>query len=313
MTENTPALKITAGRENQRTRPKGYAEWRPQAKTRAILAQIDDVLRDYEDHLPLTVRQIFYRLVASYDYEKTELSYNRLAELLVRARRARLIPFEFIRDDGVVTYSSPWYAGAEDFWNDTGQRIREYRRDRQAGQRHHIELWCEAAGMAPQLARVADDFSVPVFSSGGFASLTAVRLIAERALDRDVPTFLLHVGDYDPSGESIFSSIASDAAAFVEADRIIYTLRIHPFRIALTADQVAEYELPTAPPKASDSRSESWTGGTCQLEALAPDELATIVRDAIENLFAADVLNRQIEREHDDVNGLLRALPRGQE
>ncbi len=96
---------ITAGRGNRRTRPKGYAEWRPQAKTHAVLEQIGDVLRDYEDHLPLTVRQIFYRLVASYDYEKTELSYNRLAELLVRARRAKLIPFEYIRDDGVVTYS----------------------------------------------------------------------------------------------------------------------------------------------------------------------------------------------------------------
>ncbi len=166
--------------------------------------------------------------------------------------------------------------------------------------------------MAPQLARVADYFSVPVFSSGGFASLTAVRLIAERALERDVPTILLHVGDYDPSGESIFSSIASDAAAFVEADRIINTLHIVPIRIALTAEQVIEYQLPTAPAKASDSRSGNWTGGTCQLEALAPDELAMIIATEIESLFAIDVLERQILREHDDVNGLLRALPRGQ-
>ena len=106
-----------------------------------------------------------------------------------------------------------------------------------------LELWCEAAGMAPQLARVADIFSVPVFSTGGFASLTTVRQIADRALDRDVPTVLLHVGDYDPSGESIFELIAVDAAAFVEADRPIRTLELIPRRVALVAAQVAAYEL----------------------------------------------------------------------
>lgn len=106
-------------------------------------------------------------------------------------------------DNVLAEYSSPWHEDVEDFWNDTGRRIRDYRRDRQEGQRYRVELWCEAAGMAPQLARVCDEYSVPVFSSGGFASLTAVRLIAHRALERIQPTILLHVGDYDPSGESI--------------------------------------------------------------------------------------------------------------
>jgi hypothetical protein len=44
-----------------------------------------------------------------------------------------------------------------------------------------------------------------------------VRGIAARALGRDAPTILLHVGDLDPSGESIFEAMAADAAAFVEA------------------------------------------------------------------------------------------------
>lgn len=305
-------MEITATRENGRGRPKGYADWRPQAKTRLLLDQVYAVLDEYEDYLPLTVRQIFYRLVGSYGYEKTELAYSRLSEHLVRARRAELIPFDLIRDDGVVIHSSRWHDGVEDFWDDTGRRIKNYRRDRQAGQTARVELWCEAGGMASQLARVANDYSVPVFSAGGFASLTAVRDIAERALDLDVPTILLHAGDYDPSGESIFASIALDAAAFVEADRIVNTLAIHPIRIALTGEQVADYQLETAPPKVSDSRSASWEGeGTCQLEALAPDLLAAIVRGSIASVFDPDVLQRQVEREDEDRVGLLRALPAG--
>src|SRR3954464_13460273 len=72
-------------------RPKGYAPWRPQTKSRVLLERVHAVLAEYEQQLPLTVRQIFYRLVGAYRYEKTDAAYERLANLLVRARRARLI------------------------------------------------------------------------------------------------------------------------------------------------------------------------------------------------------------------------------
>jgi hypothetical protein len=305
----TPHGEFTAGRENRHRRPKGYAAWRPQANTRHLLEQVNAVLDEYAEHLPLTVRQIYYRLVGGYGYEKTEQAYKRLGEHLVRARRAKLIAFDAVRDDTVLSYSSPWHEGVEDFWNETGRRIRNYQRDRQTGQRVRVELWCEAAGMAPQLARVADAYSVPVYATGGFGSLTAVRQIADRALARTMPTVLLHVGDYDPSGESIFAAVAEDAAAFVEADRIVNTLRIRPVRVALTAAQVELYQLPTAPPKPSDSRSRHWDGGTCQLEALAPDLLAQLVREAIAHELNLDSLAAQIVREDDDRLELWRGLP----
>lgn len=167
--------------------------------------------------------------------------------------------------------------------------------------------------MLPQLARVADEYSVPVFSAGGFASLTAVRLIASRALEREVPTVLLHVGDLDPSGESIFEAMVTDAAAFVEADRQIMPQRIEPVRVALTVEQVEHHNLPTAPAKASDQRSKNWRGETCQLEALAPDDLATIVENAIVSRVDIDRLVDEVETEHADRAELWRGLPRGDE
>ncbi len=166
--------------------------------------------------------------------------------------------------------------------------------------------------MAPQLARVADRYSVPVFSCGGFASLAAVRTIVDRACRRNTPTLLLHVGDFDPSGESIFQAIAEDAAAFVKEDRTIGLQRVEAERVALTRDQVEDYNLPTAPPKASDSRSASWEGGTCQLEALAPNELASIVAAAIDSRFEQQPLEAQLRAELTDRTELLRMLPRGQ-
>lgn len=304
-----PQRNVTARRENGRRRPRGYADWRPQAKTRALLADIEGVLIEYADYLPLSVRQIFYRLVATKGYEKTEQAYNRLTEALVRARRARLIDFDLIRDDGVVTTSQDCYASPDAFWDATGERINGYRRDRQEGQPLRIELWCEAAGMLGQLDRIAANYSTPVYSAGGFVSLTGIRGIAARAVDRLVPTVLLHVGDHDPSGESIFEAMAADAAAFVEEDRIIQTLRIEPVRVALTAEQVVEHDLPTAPAKASDKRSASWEGGTCQLEALPPDLLATIVENAIREHVDLPRWEQQLEAEREDVAELRGLLP----
>jgi hypothetical protein len=81
-------------------RPRGFiAGWSPRPQTSALLAQVAQVLKEYRDHLPLTCRQIFYRLVGAHGYDKTEQAYERLCEALNKARRARLIPFEHIRDD----------------------------------------------------------------------------------------------------------------------------------------------------------------------------------------------------------------------
>ena len=68
--ETPPAL-VTARRENGRKRPRGYAPWRPQAKTRLLLDQVAAILDEYADHLPLTVRQVFYRLVGTAGYPRT--------------------------------------------------------------------------------------------------------------------------------------------------------------------------------------------------------------------------------------------------
>lgn len=308
-------------------RPKGFAVWNPQAKTRDVLEQVNEVLDDYSDNLPLTVRQIFYRLVGQYGFDKTEQAYNRLTEYIVRARRSGMIRFDAIRDDGTINSVPLTYADVADFWRSTRSRAAHYQRNRLAGQPVRIELWCEAAGMVPQLRRVAFPYGVPVYSTGGFSSVTVTFEIAKRALEADRPTSFLHVGDYDPSGESIFEAMATDAARFVgqvvysetqtqtlgdlmgleqaDIDRIEHAEgeevpELIPERVALTAEQVELYNLPTAPPKATDTRSRTWIGETCQAEAMPPDTLAAVVREAIRDQLDLDRYDEEVERETAD-------------
>jgi hypothetical protein len=302
-------------------RPKGYAAWEPRPDTLAVIKDVRAVLNEYRNHLPLTVRQIFYRLVGQYDYDKTEKAYNRLAEYLVRARRAGMISFAAIRDDGTVAQGGGGWDSPEDVFDAWRQDARNYTRDRMHDQPVAIELWCEAAGMVPQLARVAREFSVPVYSTGGFSSVTVTYEIAMRAVNRDVPTVFLHVGDFDPSGESIFEAMGTDAKSFLRTtvyertrdENVLYLsrdvpegqpdLRLH--RVALTENQVAQYDLPTAPPKASDTRSVNWYGDTCQAEALPPDLLAEIIREALVEQLDQDVLDRILEEEERERAGII--------
>jgi hypothetical protein len=49
-------------------------------------------------------------------------------------------------------------------------------------------------------------------------------------------------------------------------------------RVALVEEHITRFDLPTAPPKKTSSRTKNWRGSaTCQLEALPPDVLRRIV------------------------------------
>ena len=280
-TQNNPSTKTPPCRKKA-TRPRGYIKnYKPQKKTQILLAKAQLVIEEYRNYLPLTVRQIFYRLVGHYGEEKTEKFYKKLIDHLGNARRGGWIDFDSIRDDGVSTQLMDRFADTDDFIATVKHMASTYQRNLMSAQNVHVEVWCEAAGMLSQLSRVANRYSIQCFSSSGFDSLTTKKTLANRICETGKPAIILHLGDYDPSGTSIFDSADEDVRAFVLADRLNAMVDVEFRRITLTKEQVAEYNLPTSPAKATDSRSKQWEGGTCQLEALAPDQIAEILKAEI--------------------------------
>ncbi|MFK0143286.1 hypothetical protein [Streptomyces murinus] len=170
--------------------------------------------------------------------------------------------------------------------------VDDYRVDRQAGQPVRLELWCETAGMVPQLVCIGEEFGIACFSGGGFDGLADKHDAAMRAVEGGCKTLVLHLGDYDPSGEHLFTSLAEDVIAFAEAAGA----EVEFEWVAVTSEQTAIYNLPTAPPKATDRRSFSGTA-TTQAEALPPDILAAIVREAIETHRDPEVHRQALVRE----------------
>lgn len=257
------------------TRARGWIEWRPRAETALLVAQIQNVLEEYRVHVPLTLRQIFYRLVGAHGFAKDERAYKRLADTVGKARRSRQIDMAAVRDDGTTREGGHGWSSKADLIAYWRRQAMGFRMDRQAGQPAQLYLWCEAGGMVPQLARVADTYDVPVLSSGGFDSLTMKHELATEFARHDAVQ-VLHVGDHDPSGVHIFSSLAEDIQAFALAAGVT---EVTFTRLVVTPAQIAEYGLPTAPPKTTDNRA--FEGETTQAEALPPDVLARLVGEAI--------------------------------
>jgi hypothetical protein len=260
------------------------------------------VLDEYEDYLPLTIRQIFYRLVGAHNYEKTEHAYARLCEHLNRARRARIIPMASIRDDGGVSSAPLSWDSAEQFMRTIREMAADFTLDRSAGQKTRLVVDCEATGMVPQLERVAHPLGVTVISSGGFDSTTERHRFAAGLADHDRPTEVLDIGDHDPSGMHKFLAMMEDIQAFTRelGGEVTFTRR------AVTPAQITQYGLETAPPKATDKRA--FRGPTCQAEALAPDVLASILRDAIEARIDGRAYARVLARERSVRRDLLNRL-----
>ncbi|MFK0294808.1 hypothetical protein ACIQU6_30650 [Streptomyces sp. NPDC090442] len=286
-----------SGRTYTRTRPRGFAPWKPRPNAQRLVDQIRAVLDEYHEYLPLTARQVYYRLVGAHDYPKDTAHYDKLLDVLARARRARMIPMEHIRDDRAEVRGLPWgYDSPAAWWQTVKSSARHYARPLDEGQPRVVEVWCEAAGALPMLARLTEPYGVGVYSSGGYESVGAKWAAAARIAGRTRPTLVLSVGDLDPSGLSMVDAAAEDVAAFV-GDMDGEPPRVS--RLAVTPAQVEEFDLPTAPQKRTDRRG-AHMGQTVQAEALSPQALADIVRTGVRaavDLRTLDDVRRRSEEE----------------
>jgi hypothetical protein len=229
-------------------RPRGACpDWQPTtARQKGILA---DVLACYREHyeadtLPRGGRGIFYDLRPNgmgngVTYRKPDSKHpvkanpakglpgfgpmevhpEAVQEVLVRARRAGMVPESWVADGRASPGLVPYFDESADevaaaIARHVADAADDFALDPQRGQPVYVEVLCEAADLAPRLARVADPLGVPVYTGGGFDGLKGKRAFADRAMARDVPTVVLHVGDRDDHGDNIYIAAAEDAVAW---------------------------------------------------------------------------------------------------
>src|SRR5262245_9038792 len=188
----------------------------------AVLPHAADIVRSYTTGV--TLRQLFYRLVADATIPNTRQAYQGLSRESTKARRDGEFPQLVDRRRRI----------ARPGFFDTPQDARDYiksvyRRDRTEGQATNLYVGCEKDALSALLENWLNDRGIPVLVVGGWHSEGY-----ERQINRDVdwygvnqgrPSILLYLGDLDPAGEGIQKNIGRH----VDFDKII--------RVALDNDQ----------------------------------------------------------------------------
>ncbi|MFJ1673160.1 hypothetical protein ACIOK4_43775 [Streptomyces bottropensis] len=247
----------------------------------------------------VTLRQVMYRLVSEGVLAHTPSMYRRLSSRLAQARREGRFP------DLVDTLRE---VHAPPAWPDAGAFLSEavgwFGLDRTRGQKPALYVAAEKDTLRQLLTGWLAEYGIPVLVVRGFGSQSYVDVVRERTA-RDGREADLAYGDYDQSGVHMFSALAEDVVAFAQAAGA----EVQFERVAITPEQIAAYHLPTAPPKATDRRSFPGTT-TTQAEALPPDILATIVREAIETHRDPEAHRQALAREEAEREAIRERLSR---
>jgi hypothetical protein len=241
----------------------------------------------------LTLRQLYYQFISRDLMPNKVESYKRLGSIINDARLAGLIDWELMEDRTRSLKGQP-------SWRDPSSIIdscaSQFRIDKWSDQEYRPEVWIEKDALAGVFERVCEELQVPYFSCRGYTSQSEMWVAGQRLagwIKRKQKPVIFHFGDHDPSGVDMSRDITDRLSMFMGGTKFE--------RLALNMDQVEEYHPPPNPAKITDSRAaayiaeygeESW-----ELDALEPDVLARLVRDAVGSVLDKDAWAAKVEEE----------------
>jgi hypothetical protein len=270
------------------------------AKPEEIVIAVNEIITHYT--MKVTLRQVYYRLVAAQVIDNNINSYKRLSKILTNAREEGEVDPDKFEDRGRYTEGGDsGYDDVDDFMKIRKELFidawKNYRRLAWAGQDDYVEVWVEKDALASQMTEVAGQYGVLVSVARGYSSFTFLHEAVERILDFKevgrVPQ-ILYFGDFDPSGQDMVRDLGArlDRYGIEDAPDMIR-------KVALTPNQIEQYQLPPAPTKEGDSRAKKFIeehGDACvELDALDPPVLREIVRRAILGHVNSEIWNANQE------------------
>ena len=232
---------------------------------------------------PMTVRQVFYRLVTLDVIDKTEAEYkSTVCRLLTDMRRNGELPYQWIADNTRWMRTPTSYSNLEQAVQETAEF---YRRRLWDDQGVYVEVWLEKDALAGVLYPITAQYDVLLMVTRGYPSLTFLHSAAQGILAEDKPAFLYYLGDHDPSGVHIPQKVESDLREMAAG------AEIHFERIAVNVDQIEALNLPTRPTKKTDSRSKAFKGASVEVDAITSADLRALVEEAITQHIDKEVLH----------------------
>ena len=278
-----------------------YKDINFKSKSLELINLINKVINEYKDMgYELTLRQAYYQLVARGYIPNNEHSYKNIGALINDGRLAGLIDWYSIVDRTRFIRKNSHWEKPEDVILSAKY---SYLLDKWDGQPNYVEVWVEKDALIDIVGQACKPIDTPFFSCRGYTSQSEMWAAAQRFIRQNnirENCFIIHLGDHDPSGIDMTRDIAERLelfGAYVEVKRV-----------ALTMDQVNEYNPPPNPAKITDTRSskyirefgnESW-----ELDALEPQMLANLITNEVTALRDDAIYEEICEREAEEKDEL---------
>jgi hypothetical protein len=263
----------------------------------AKIARCLEIIEEYMGQgLRLTLRQLYYQLVSRNVLPNVEREYKNLSSLVSDARLAGLMDWDAIED----RIRQPRMQNEfEDLHDLVEAALRSYRLPRWRGQKFYVELWVEKDALAGVLEPLAQEFHVTMMVNRGYSSQSAMYAAGQRfveAGEEGKECLLFYLGDHDPSGEDMVRDVGARLAMF--------GAEVAVRKLALTMEQVEQYDPPPNPAKMTDPRAADYVNqhgdSSWEVDALPPDALTGIIRQAFEEVLDRDKMEAVIRQEEGD-------------
>jgi hypothetical protein len=230
---------------------------------------------------PMTVRQAFYQATVHGIVEKSEAGYSKVQTDLAIMRRAGDLPYDWLADNTRWQRKPRSFDSIEDALADTA---RLYRKALWVDADAYVEVWLEKDALSGVIYPITALYDVPLMVARGYASLSFLHSSAEYINELDVPVFIYHLGDFDPSGVNAGEKIEQTLKEMAPGADITFE------RIGVTPWQISAWNLPTRPTKSSDTRSKGLGEISVELDAITPGHLRDLVERAINKHLPQDQL-----------------------
>ena len=255
-------------------------------KTLELINKVNALLDEYHG-MQLTLRQMFYRLVARGHIENTAKNYKNLGNVINDGRMAGLIDWSAFEDR---TRNA---RGGDDVYSPPARRIKScaeyFSIGRWFNQPNYLEVWVEKDAQIDIVGRACSDTDTVRFSCRGFCSATAMFDAAQRfkcEKERGRDCYLFYLGDHDPSG----LDMPRDIIKRLETFGAVVDFR----RIALTQEQIQKFNPPPCYTKITDPRAKDYLAkfgdNSWELDALEPNFIQDLIRAEIDPLIDKEIL-----------------------
>lgn len=271
--------------------------------TLAVIEKVNGIVEQYAQMgFDLTLRQVYYQMVARGHLPNKQTEYDRLGQIVADGRLAGLIPWDRIVDRTRNRRSVSHWTSPSDI---ISAQAFHYRIDKWKGQEWRPWVWIEKEALVGVIEPVCRELDVSWFACRGYVSLSEM-WAAAREMPESQKILLVHLGDHDPSGIDMTRDIRERFQLFER-----WNDRVRVKRIALNMPQIEEMNPPPNPAKETDSRfgtyldtygEESW-----ELDALPPDYIENIIRETILEVRDDEKWGEQLAKEKEQ-RRLLRAV-----